>query len=127
MSRQPQDLPPGPGRPPRPGIPRPDQGWPRWAVWVLVGLLIAVVVLPYVFSSSAKKEIDYSEFKSKAVAGQVDSVVIANQSGNISGKLKNGDEFTAHGPEQVPDADLQMLQDKGVKVTFKNPGSNIVG
>ena len=31
------------------------------------------------------------------------------------------------GPEIIPDPDLQLLRDHKVKVTFKSPGSNVLG
>jgi cell division protease FtsH len=96
-------------------------------VGAVVALLTAVVVLPYLFSGTKSDEIDYSTFKGKVEAGQVESVTISNDSGTINGKYKNGDSFKASGPAKPPDADLQLMQDKGVKVDFKNQGSNILG
>ena len=128
MSRQPDDLPPGrPGRPS--GMPpaRADQGWPRWVMWAVVALLTAVVVLPYLFSGPEQEDIDYSTFKGKVAQSQVASVVINNDSGAISGKYKNGDEFRTNGPAELPEGDLTLLQERGVAYQFKNPGSNVLG
>src|SRR5205085_3141295 len=54
MSRQPRDPPPRPG-----GSLRPSDGWPRWIVWVLIGLLAAVLVLPALFAPARRDRIDY--------------------------------------------------------------------
>ena len=29
---------------------RPDQSWPRWSIWIVVGLLIAVLIIPSLFA-----------------------------------------------------------------------------
>src|SRR5205823_6767525 len=79
LSRQPRDPPPRPG-----GSLRPSDGWPRWIVWVLIGLLAAVLVLPALFAPARRDRIDYGSFIDKVAAGQVASVKISNESGHIT-------------------------------------------
>jgi cell division protease FtsH len=90
-------------------------------------LLLAVVVLPWVSQRSTREDLDYSTFIAKVKAGEVAEVEISNESGTITGHFKDGREFRSAGPKQIPDSDKQLLDEKGVRYTFRNPGSNILG
>src|SRR5256885_3837680 len=113
MSRPPQGMPPG-RTPTRPGG-REQQGWPRGVVWVLIGLLTAVVLLPYLFSSPSKRSITYSQFISDVQAGKVESVGINNDSGRITGTFNDNKTFQTTGPQTLPDKDVDLLKSKGVQ------------
>jgi len=100
-------------------------------VWVLIGVaLLALVAAPAVTRTNADK-IDYSTFRQKVESGQVVSVKITNDSSRIKGKYKEAvsgkTDFTTTAPANIPDEDLALLRDKGVKVEFLPPSSNLVG
>ena len=125
----PQPPPPRGARKDRPSPPnlpgRP--GWPRPIVWALIAVaMLALLLAPQVTGSSAE-ELNYSTFRQKVTAGEVASVEIANDTAHIKGKFKNGQEFTSTGPQELPDADIALLQEKGVRYRFVSPSSNILG
>jgi cell division protease FtsH len=124
----PEGLPPPPPPPPRNGSGpgrsfRPDQGMPKWGLWVLLGLTLMVVVLPSLLSTSSTKKVPYSSFMSQVRAGNVQSIEVDNTNGTITGKLDSGSEFHTTGPLDggLPDSDLKVLSDKKVEVKYKTP------
>ncbi|HEX2850150.1 MAG TPA: ATP-dependent zinc metalloprotease FtsH [Acidimicrobiales bacterium] len=126
MSRQPQDLRPGGERqgPPRlPGAPGPDQSW-RWLLIVLGGLVLLGLLLSPMFSSPTRKEVTYTELLAKVNEGQVKAAEIDNNTGQITGELSDGTKYTSTGPAKPIDADIALMRDKNVKVTFKTPTTN---
>ena len=41
---------------------RPDSGWPRWSMWVLVGLVLSLFFLAPLLPDSSGTKITYSQF-----------------------------------------------------------------
>ena len=133
MSRQPQDLrppgrsgdrPPGGGPAPRvPGTPGSDQSW-RWLLIVLGGLVIVALILSPFFNQSAREELSYSELVARVDAGTVKTAEVDNSTGRITGELTDDKEYTASGPLEMPDADIDRFRAKGVELTFDTPTSN---
>src|SRR5437899_3345608 len=121
MSRQPREP-----SSPRPGSLRPSDGWPRWIVWVLIGLLAAVLVLPALFAPARRDRIDYGTFIDKVAAHQVASVKVSNESGHITGITKDGKSFATTGPKPLPDDDIKLLK-QDTRVEFVGPSSNVWG
>ena len=100
-------------------------------MWVLIGVaLLALVVAPSVSRTDADK-IDYSTFRTRVEEGQVKSVKVTNASSRIKGEytaaIDDKTEFTTTAPAVIPDDDLALLREKGVKVEFVSPSSNLVG
>ncbi len=130
----PDNLPPPPPPPPsadkRPGRSgRGDGGWPRWSLWVLLGLVTASIVASSLLSSNDdSSSISYDTFMSRVEAGQVKSVEINNDNAHIKGERTNGDKFTTTGPLQggIPEADLAQMREQGVQVKFKTPESGLL-
>jgi cell division protease FtsH len=128
MSRQPGDLRPG-----RPDRPRPvgpgsssEQNW-RWIVILVFGLIIAALVLSN--SSSGKKEADltYNEVIAKVNAGEVVSADVNNDTGRITGELKNKDTFAVTGPHPLPDSVETLMREKVAKLKFSNDTPSVIG
>src|SRR5262245_62315366 len=86
------NRPSGPGD----GMRRPGS-WPRWTMWVLLGVVALALLLPSLWPDRAGERISYTEFMDQARQGNVESIVINNSSGTITGTLENGDEFTTTG------------------------------
>ncbi|MDQ1372744.1 MAG: cell division protease FtsH, partial [Actinomycetota bacterium] len=123
MPPQPPDQ--GQKRPTPPGLGGPaEQNW-RWAVFVLLGLVAAALLLPPLFNTKPKTELTYSDLLQKSSEGQVTEVTVNNDTGHMTGKLKDGKTFSVSGPHPVPDADLALLRSKA-KVKFTSTQPNLI-
>ena len=99
---------------------------PRWAIWVLGGALVALLALMSVSSSDDRDKIAYSDLRAKVAADQVDEITWSNDGGSITGKLKNGTEFSSNGPTEPPEDDLALFREHDVEVKFSNPQPSIL-
>ncbi len=127
----PNNLPPPPPPPAGKGdrAGKSDVSWPRWSLWVLLGLVTASIVASSLLSSGDDaSSISYDTFMSRVEAGQVKSVEINNDNAHISGERTNGDKFTTTGPLQggIPEADLATMREQGVEIEFKTPESGLL-
>ncbi len=109
---------------------RADGGFPRWALWVVVGVLIVLIGVMANQNSQSTNEISYTEFKEEVVAGNVKSIEYDNTTAKIEGEFvsagdSDSDTFTTTGFSPFPDEDLALLNDSNVEVTPNTPGSNI--
>ena len=135
MTPQPPEVPPtGPSRPGRPNLPgRPgspgQESNVRWALFGVVGLVIAVLLLSSLFSKSASSDLGYGDFIAKAKDGQVVSASVNNDTGKISGELRDKTTFSVNGPRPLPDADAATLRDKvpGKKLKYTNSTPGLLG
>ena len=100
-----------------------DQGWPKWMIWVLLGVVVAAVLIPTLAASSSGTKIAFGDFKSKLTSEQVKSATYNNTNGNINGELNDGTKVTTTGPTPLPDDDANMFAEKGVK--FETPEASI--
>src|SRR5581483_5977907 len=128
MSPQPPPPPPPPPREPRPG--RGMSAWPRWSIWVLLGVVAAAFLISPLFGGSSGQEIKYSDFLAQVQNENVKSIEWNNNNGTINGQFADGTKFTTTGlpsPPGPPAADLQLLNDHHVQVTFKTPEGSIWG
>jgi cell division protease FtsH len=123
---------PAPTPPPTPRDPRnagrrtgrPEGGWPRWAVWAGLAVLLALFLVPQFLGGDGGRSLSYSEFQTQVRAGQVDQVTINTESHVITGTTKSGDEFKVSGPTELNDADTKLLQDNDVDYDFDTPQPN---
>jgi cell division protease FtsH len=129
MSRQPPDL--GPGRAPerptgRPGFPgKPEQGW-RWALVIILGLLLLASISSSMFSPKAKAQLSYNELVSKVEAEQVAEATVNTDTGKISGQLRDGSHFSVDGPTPLPDDVDQKMRAKVGVYRYRNPQPNLI-
>jgi cell division protease FtsH len=96
---------------------------PKWALWLLGSLLITALL----FSSrltTKSASIPYSDFMSRVESGSVKSVKVANESGVITGELKNGEKFTSAGPLTVLSPDADKIRASKAELTFTSPQRN---
>ena len=98
--------------------------WPRWSIWVLLGLVAAALLLPTFFSTSEGKDIQYSQFLDFVAADNVKKIEWNNDNGHISGEFADGAKFNTTGLPSPPgpsDSDRQLFTDHGVEVEFITP------
>src|SRR5215212_1272345 len=121
--RGPGGQPTPPERPRQPGRPARPTGLPRWTVWILIGVVAALLFGSQLLTTDDGSSVSYSEFLTNAKNSQVASAKYNNDSGTITGELKDGTKFTTTGPIPLPDADQQVLQQNIPGYEFK-PASN---
>ncbi|MCZ7526854.1 MAG: ATP-dependent zinc metalloprotease FtsH [Acidimicrobiia bacterium] len=91
---------------------------------MVVGTLLLTNLSP---GDSDSESLSFSEFRAAVDDGNVESVEIDKASGKITGVLDDGTEFETQGPDQLPDAVVQQLEDEGVDYEFKPESSNFLG
>jgi cell division protease FtsH len=96
-------------------------------LWVLLGVVAMLLFGSQLLSTDNGKRITYTEFISLVEDGQVKSIKYNNETGAITGELNNGETFVTSGFVPMPDADQQLLADKGVKVDPRTPQSSWIG
>ena len=99
-----------------------DQGWPRWTLWLLVGVIVAVVLVPMFMGSSSGETMSYGDFLDALEGEQVDEASYDNSTYRVTGTLTDGTEFSTTAPAPPPDADLELMTQRGV--TFETPDTN---
>src|ERR1700694_1102695 len=120
--------------PPPPPPPRESRGtsggrmgmssWPRWSIWVLLGLVAAAFLLPTLFSTSEGKDLQYSQFLDQVQADNVKSIDWNNNNGHITGEFLDGAKFVTTGVPSPPgpsESDRKILADHHVQVKFTTP------
>src|SRR5829696_4358877 len=126
VGRGPGGPPTPPERPRQPGRPTRPTGLPRWTVWILIGVVAALLFGSQLLTTDDGKSISYNEFMTAAKNGQVASAKYNNDSGTISGELTDQTKFTTTGPIPLPDADQAILQEKVTGFEFNTPTSSWV-
>jgi cell division protease FtsH len=119
------EIPPPPPSSDKPGSGRfgGDQSWPKWMIWVLLGVILAAVLIPTLASSDSGTKVAYGDFKSSLTSDDVKSATYNNTNGNINGELNDGTKVTTTGPTPLPDDDANLFSAKGVK--FETPEASI--
>ena len=85
---------------------------------LIVWALILAVAFPFalqLWRRTPREEVPYSVFIEQVQSGQVTRVEIDNGTGTVSGRLKNGQQFTTN----VPEGDntyVEMLRAKGAEI-----------
>src|ERR671916_2735934 len=130
MSQQsppPPPPPPPPGRSSRgSGSGGREQQMPRWAIWVLAGVIVSMFVLSPLFTSDNRTDIAYSDLRDRVAADEVREITWSNDGGSISGTLEDGTEFSSNGPTEPPEDDLALFREHDVNVEFDNPQPSIL-
>jgi len=103
---------------------RPGGALPRWAVWLLVGLMLLLLFGPRLWPESVDEKLTYTEFLDQVREGQVTELTINNNTNQITGTLADGREFATTGAPMLSEADEQLLKDQGVQYDFSTPQAN---
>jgi cell division protease FtsH len=98
---------------------------PRWAIWVLLGVLAVLLFGTRLLPEPQVERLDYSELITQVEADNVASLVVNNATLTITGEFRNGDEFRSTAPPDGPSpADRALFDAKGVQYEFKSPTTN---
>ena len=100
----------------------------RLPVAGMIGVaLLALLAAPAMTRSSSDK-IDYTTFLDKVRAGEVARVDVDNETSRISGEFKDDKgKFTTTAPARIPEQDITLLRERGVKEDYHPPSSNLIG
>lgn len=109
----------GTGDPPT-STPRKEMGWPRWGMWLVMGLVAAALFLPGLLPSDDVEEVAYDHFLDRVAAGEVVDVLVDNQTGRIEFGTADGTYGTT-GPLELSVDDRRLLADSGAEVRFETP------
>ena len=99
--------------------------WPRWSIWLLALVLLSVLILPNLFRNDNLTAIDYSALIAEVSEGHVKNVTISNGTGEITGELEDGTEFSSEGPLELPETDLTLLRERGTDIEFRTDRPNL--
>ncbi len=115
----------------RPKSPRTDQGWPRWALWLTGGVVMALLALSLLNPTPTGTDISYSEFLDAVEAETVKDIVVNSDTGYIDGNyttdfVNNDDDttrsaFSTIGPDELTAEDLGLFRANIDEVKFINP------
>jgi cell division protease FtsH len=93
-------------------------------MWVGLGLLLAVLVVPNLLRGPSGDELSYTEFVARAQEGRVESIDVDTTNGHITGETETGESFRTTTDLPISDDDKQLLRDNGVVVRFHRPQPN---
>ncbi len=89
----------------------------------IIAFILGLLIINSLFSHQNVKTLTYSALLRDAKSNTVNSAVINNSNGVISGQLTNGTNYTANGPVPALSSEINNLKSDNVTVTFANPSS----
>jgi cell division protease FtsH len=92
------------------------------AVIGVIAILLAVSSL----KTTDAKSLSYTKFLQDVQSKQVSTAQIANTTGEITGKLKNGVTYQVQGPSPSLPNDVTEMRNDGVAVSFPTPATNLL-
>ncbi|HET9091708.1 MAG TPA: ATP-dependent metallopeptidase FtsH/Yme1/Tma family protein, partial [Acidimicrobiales bacterium] len=107
-----------------PTAPPPPPAWRHWLWLIALALFIVLYVMLPTTKSEAPVTLSYSQFMQKVSADQVKSVTLA-ATGEASGTLKNGKQYTTVVPAQAGQDFLSELQSSGAEVTAETAAPSL--
>jgi cell division protease FtsH len=105
---------------------RGEQRFPKWAIWVLVGLIVGVLAISSMANRTPGTEVSYSQFLTAVSDNRVQSIKFDNNSGRIGGVYNDGTRFRTTGYLNFPADDLKLLHDHKVDVKPNTPQSSFL-
>lgn len=104
-----------------------QQGWPRWSIWLIVGVLVLSIGLPQLSGGDDREDLDFDEFTALVLSDSISTIEINNSTGEIKGEMVKdfltGDavKFKTTGPLETTDELRAFYLDHGVKASYKTP------
>jgi cell division protease FtsH len=98
-----------------------DQGWPRWGIWLVLGLIASALFLPNLFPADDLDEVTYDRFLGRVAAHEVTEVLVDNMTGRIEFTDVEGVLHVTAGPLELSIDDRRLLADSGAAVLFETP------
>ena len=98
-----------------------DQGWPRWGIWMVMGLIAAALFFPSFLPSDQIDEVPYDRFLDQVAVGEVAEILVDNQTGRIEFIDAEGTSYATTGPLELSIDDRRLLADSGAAVHFETP------
>ena len=98
-----------------------DQGWPRWGIWMVMGLIAAALFFPSFLPSDQIDEVPYDRFLDRVAVGEVAEILVDNQTGRIEFIDGEGTSYATTGPLELSIDDRRLLADSGAAVHFETP------
>ncbi len=89
----------------------------------IVALLVGFVVVNSLFTTKPARVLTYSQLLHDAASNQINTAVINNSNGVVTGQLADGATYTVNGPYPALQAEIDTLRTSNVAVTFANPSS----
>jgi cell division protease FtsH len=101
-------------------------GFPKWGWWIIGAVAIGALLVPSLWPSNDGQDLEYTAFIAAVESGNIDTAVVNNGSGKITGAFSNGDAYNTTGapPDGFLDNDLDTVKESGVLVTYEAPSSN---
>ncbi len=101
------------------------QGWPRWALPVILAVLVGLVLFNQVWPADDGSSLSYTEFIANVEGDKVKEFTLTNGSNTISGELADGSKFHTTVRDNFPDqVERDLLSEHNVDWTTKEPDSN---
>src|SRR5688572_25533133 len=123
----PPPPPPPPGRGQGPGRPGSrSEGLPKWSLWVLIGVFVAILAVTALASGSPGKSVSYDEFVSRVRDGEVEKAEVNNATGVITGEFEKGEKYTVGGPLEQSEEDQALFQKEIADLQYKTPQSSLL-
>ncbi len=128
MASNPPPPPPPPppqrdGNGPSGAKPPPNAGWSRYAVWILLGAVLAVFMVSALVPGETREQVAYSDFIERVTDDQIVSAVYDNTNGTIEFEDTSGIKYQTVGPIPLPDDDNALVRSK-TDFEFETPQPN---
>ena len=126
MAQNPPPPPPPPAKgdhgknPKGPKVPT-GQAWSRYAVWILLGAVVAAFMVTSLIPNDSRDSISYPDFLSRTQEGQIVDGSYDNTNGHIKATDVNGVKYTSNGPTPLPDSDIATIGANVEKFEYKTP------
>ena len=92
----------------------------------VIGIIAILLALGSLKSNNAKS-ISYTTYMQDVKAGAVSKAQINNDTGQITGKLKDHVSYQVQGPSPSLSSDVTEMRDNGVQVSFNTQTSSLLG